>query len=102
MTYHPKSEFLHQIKARGFLADCTDLQDLDARHNFWGSVEEKRIERQLYDRKDVSYLGRVIYHPPEPEAFPLEAVWRSRQSRSEEYRGVLQGGTGAGGPRTVE
>ena len=30
MTYHPKSEFLHTIIARGFLADCTDLQALDA------------------------------------------------------------------------
>ena len=29
MTYHPKSEFLHIIIARGFLADCTDLQALD-------------------------------------------------------------------------
>ena len=33
MTYHPKSEFLHQITARGFLADCTDLQGLDERLN---------------------------------------------------------------------
>ncbi|MGY6547915.1 MAG: tyrosine--tRNA ligase [Roseinatronobacter sp.] len=30
MTYTPKSEFLHVMKARGFLADCTDLQGLDA------------------------------------------------------------------------
>ena len=30
MTFHPKSEFLHTIIARGFLADCTDLQALDA------------------------------------------------------------------------
>ncbi len=29
MTYHPKSEFLHEIIARGFMADCTDLQGLD-------------------------------------------------------------------------
>ncbi|MGR3291195.1 MAG: tyrosine--tRNA ligase [Paracoccaceae bacterium] len=31
MTYHPKSEFLSVIIERGFMADCTDLQDLDAR-----------------------------------------------------------------------
>ena len=31
MTYHPKSDFLHEIVSRGFLADCTDLQDLDER-----------------------------------------------------------------------
>ncbi|MDJ0628872.1 MAG: tyrosine--tRNA ligase [Rhodobacter sp.] len=31
MAYHPKSEFLHQISTRGFLADCTDLQELDDR-----------------------------------------------------------------------
>ena len=30
MTYHPKSDFLHVIIERGFLADCTDLQSLDA------------------------------------------------------------------------
>ncbi len=30
MTYHPKSDFLHVIMERGFLADCTDLQSLDA------------------------------------------------------------------------
>ena len=29
MTYHPKSEFLTEITSRGFLADCTDLQELD-------------------------------------------------------------------------
>ena len=29
MTYHPKSDFLHTIIERGFLADCTDLQSLD-------------------------------------------------------------------------
>lgn len=29
MTYHPKSEFLHILQERGFLADCTDLQGLD-------------------------------------------------------------------------
>ncbi|MCF6232055.1 MAG: tyrosine--tRNA ligase [Rhodobacteraceae bacterium] len=31
MTFHPKSEFLHEITTRGFLADCTDLQALDQR-----------------------------------------------------------------------
>ena len=29
MTYHPKSDFLHVVQERGFLADCTDLQALD-------------------------------------------------------------------------
>ena len=29
VTYQPKSEFLRTIIARGFLADCTDLQGLD-------------------------------------------------------------------------
>ncbi len=31
MTFHPKSEFLHEVTTRGFLADCTDLQGLDDR-----------------------------------------------------------------------
>ncbi len=31
MTYHPKSEFIATITARGFVADCTDLQELDER-----------------------------------------------------------------------
>ena len=29
MTYHPKSDFLHVMTERGFLADCTDYQALD-------------------------------------------------------------------------
>ncbi|UXX83430.1 tyrosine--tRNA ligase [Roseovarius pelagicus] len=29
MTYHPKSEFMATMMARGFLADCTDYQGLD-------------------------------------------------------------------------
>jgi len=29
MTYHPKSDFMATIMARGFLADCTDYQGLD-------------------------------------------------------------------------
>lgn len=29
MTYTPKSEFLHIMMSRGFLADCTDYQGLD-------------------------------------------------------------------------
>ena len=29
MTYHPKSEFMQVMMARGFLADCTDYQGLD-------------------------------------------------------------------------
>lgn len=31
MTYQPKSEFLATIVARGFMADCTHLQELDER-----------------------------------------------------------------------
>jgi len=30
MTYHPKSEFLHEITSRGFVADCTNMEELDA------------------------------------------------------------------------
>ena len=30
MTYHPKSEFLNVMRERGFMADCTDLEGLDA------------------------------------------------------------------------
>jgi tyrosyl-tRNA synthetase len=29
MAYHPKSDFLHVMIERGYLADCTDLQGLD-------------------------------------------------------------------------
>lgn len=31
MTYHAKSDFLHEITSRGFVADCTDLEGLDDR-----------------------------------------------------------------------
>ena len=37
MTYTPKSDFLATITARGFLADCTDLEGLDA-HFLKGGV----------------------------------------------------------------
>ena len=30
MTYHPKSDFLRIMQERGYLADCTDYQGLDA------------------------------------------------------------------------
>jgi tyrosyl-tRNA synthetase len=30
MTYHPRSDFMHVMMTRGFLADCTDYQGLDA------------------------------------------------------------------------
>ncbi len=30
MTYHPKSDFLRVMQERGFVADCTDYQELDA------------------------------------------------------------------------
>lgn len=30
MTYHPKSEFITEVMQRGFMADCTNLQELDA------------------------------------------------------------------------
>ncbi len=29
MTYHPKSDFMHIMTSRGYLADCTDYQGLD-------------------------------------------------------------------------
>ena len=29
MTYHPKSEFITELTARGFIQDCTNLQELD-------------------------------------------------------------------------
>jgi tyrosyl-tRNA synthetase len=31
MTRHPKSDFMRELTARGFLADCTDFQGLDER-----------------------------------------------------------------------
>ncbi len=31
MTFHPKSDFLTALLERGFVADCTDLEGLDAR-----------------------------------------------------------------------
>ncbi|MEM9428121.1 MAG: tyrosine--tRNA ligase [Pseudomonadota bacterium] len=30
MTYKPTSDFLHTLQSRGFIADCTDLEGLDA------------------------------------------------------------------------
>jgi hypothetical protein len=46
-------------------------RDVDARFNFWGSAVPARIEEMIFDREDVSYLGRVLYDPPESGPFPL-------------------------------
>ncbi|WP_373352687.1 tyrosine--tRNA ligase [Pseudoroseicyclus sp. CXY001] len=42
MGFHPKSEFLSEIIARGFLADCTALEELDTR---------------LYQGRVTGYIG---------------------------------------------
>ena len=52
--------------------------DLDARHNYWGTARSAPIEEKIFDRKDVSYLGRVLFEPPEERPFPLDDAWRSR------------------------
>ncbi|MEO1000244.1 MAG: tyrosine--tRNA ligase, partial [Pseudomonadota bacterium] len=38
MAYTPRSDFLHEISQRGFLADCTDLEGLDGRLKAGGLV----------------------------------------------------------------
>ncbi|MHB8837236.1 MAG: right-handed parallel beta-helix repeat-containing protein [Candidatus Methylomirabilia bacterium] len=40
--------------------------DVDARDNWWGTDRREEIERLIFDRKDVGYLGRVRYDPPSP------------------------------------
>ncbi|MEM1351970.1 MAG: tyrosine--tRNA ligase, partial [Pseudomonadota bacterium] len=42
MTYHAKSEFLHELSTRGFIADCTNLQELD---------------EKMYARAVTGYIG---------------------------------------------
>jgi len=38
--------------------------DVDARGNWWGTVDRGEIARLIYDREDADYLGRVRYDPP--------------------------------------
>jgi hypothetical protein len=45
--------------------------DVDARGNWWGTDRREQIERQLYDREDAGYLGRVRYEPPAPAPLGL-------------------------------
>ncbi len=40
--------------------------DVDARDNWWGTDRREAIERLIFDREDVEYLGRVRYDPPAP------------------------------------
>jgi hypothetical protein len=40
--------------------------DVDARDNWWGTDRREEIERVIFDREDVDYLGRVRYDPPAP------------------------------------
>jgi hypothetical protein len=46
--------------------------DVDARFNYWGESDPERREEKLFDRKDASYLGRVIHEPAEATPFALE------------------------------
>ena len=44
MTYHPKSEFIHVMMERGYLADCTDYQSLDD-----GFAQRRRARLYWFD-----------------------------------------------------
>ena len=44
--------------------------DVDARGNWWGTVDEAEIDRLIFDRADAHYLGRVIVRPFETEPLP--------------------------------
>ena len=46
--------------------------DVDARFNYWGGDDPERLEEKFFDRKDASYLGKVIHEPAEATPFPLE------------------------------
>ena len=56
-------------------------KDVDARYNYWGTGRREQIEERLYDRGDVSYLGRVLYDPPEERPFPLDEAWSAAGRR---------------------
>jgi nitrous oxidase accessory protein NosD len=47
--------------------------DVDARGNWWGTDRREEIERLVYDREDAAYLGRVLYEPPAPAPWPVQA-----------------------------
>jgi hypothetical protein len=46
--------------------------DIDARFNYWGGDDPERLEEKFFDRKDVSYLGKVIHEPAAATPFVLE------------------------------
>jgi len=46
--------------------------DVDARFNYWGGDDPERLEEKFFDRKDVSYLGKVIHEPAAAMPFVLE------------------------------
>ncbi len=62
------------LRSSNYHVKLGELQegDVDARFNYWGSSVVAEIESAIFDRKDVSYLGRVQFDPPEPAPFPLE------------------------------
>lgn len=61
------------LRSADYHVKLGELQEsaVDARFNFWGSTVPAEIERAIFDREDVAYLGRVLYDPPEPAPFPL-------------------------------
>ena len=40
-------------------------QNVDARHNWWGTTDVKQLEGRIYDKQDDSKLGEVLYLPYE-------------------------------------
>ena len=59
MSYTPRSDFLHVMQTRGFIADCTDLQGLD---------------EKLLEGSQTAYIGydaTVLRGDPETRKFTV-------------------------------
>ncbi|MFA5034024.1 MAG: T9SS type A sorting domain-containing protein [bacterium] len=53
----------NNIYATGYAVSNSDSFDIDARYNYWGTVDTNTINAKIYDFYDNSTMGIVCYQP---------------------------------------
>ena len=66
---HYKSEFLNVITKRGFLHQCTDVDELDKRICIFKEWIEKKNETTFIVISHASFIGRFLFNDT---SYPIE------------------------------
>jgi len=53
--------------------DNNGAMDVDARGNWWGTVDERRVAAMVFDKSSAPALGKVEFAPVAPGPFPPKA-----------------------------